>query len=83
MHIFECPFYNDIRLRFKSLFTTTGDFANADSNISIWNVELSDDKLHVLMNGDGSVKFWNNLADYLLACKKKRQNFLSENIEYV
>jgi len=31
--------------------------------------------VNVLMIGDGRDKFWNTLADYLLACKKKRQNF--------
>jgi hypothetical protein len=28
------------------------------------------------MNGDGSYRFWNQLANFLLACKKRRTQFV-------
>jgi len=42
----------------------------------VWNLELSDRKLRILMNGNGTTIFWNRLANYILACKSKRQEFL-------
>jgi len=76
MHLFECPFYNDIRPRFHNLFSLVCEFTDDDTDMVIWNLDLSDSKMRSLMNGDGSAIFWNNLANYLLACKMKRQKLL-------
>ena len=76
MHIFECPFYNDIRLRFQRLFLWGKVAGNVD--MTIWNVELSDENMRCLVNGNGSDTFWSDMADYLLLCKKKRQERLAD-----
>jgi hypothetical protein len=71
LHVFECPFYNNIRLRFQSLFRE-----EADIDLIVWNLQLSDEDMLDLTNGDGSREFWNDMADFILACKKKRQRHL-------
>ena len=76
MHLFECPFYNDIRPRFHNLFSLVCELTDDGTDMVIWNLDLSDSKMRSLMNGDGSAIFWNNLANYLLACKMKRQKLL-------
>jgi len=88
MHLFECPFYNDIRLKFHRLFSTylvnkmninqpDLNLNLMDYDITVWNLDLSDDGMNSLMNGDGSCMFWTDLANYLLACKSKRSLFLN------
>ena len=83
MHLFECPFYNDIRIRFHRLFSSfvAKKFDNnqsaLDLDITVWNLELSDNDMKSLMNGDGSNCFWNDLANFLLACKRKRCQHLN------
>ena len=81
MHVFECPFYNDIRSKFQRLFIHASGFTPVNPDITIWNVELSDRNMRYLMNGDGSNTFWLDLADYLLLCKKKRQEHLDLTFE--
>ena len=76
MHLFECPFYNEIRSQFQHLFSRACRFTSPDPDITIWNVDLSDSDMRNFMNGDGSNAFWSDLADYLLLCKKKRQDYL-------
>jgi hypothetical protein len=72
MHVlFECPFYNSIRLRFQSLFRE-----EADTDLIVWNLQLSDADMRILTNGDGSRDFSNDMADFIIACKKKRQRHL-------
>jgi hypothetical protein len=78
MHVFECPFYNDIRLRFQRLFTNGCCFASEDPDLTIWNVELSDRGMRRFMNGNGSNTFWTDLADFLLMCKKKKLDHLAD-----
>ena len=66
MHILECTYYNDIRLRYRSLF-------RSKPGVMVWNLDVRNDAdMCELMNGDGSYRFWNQLANYLLACKKHR-----------
>jgi len=48
-----------------------------DYDITVWNLDLSDDGMNSLMNGDGSCMFWTDLANYVLACKRKRPLFLN------
>ena len=48
-----------------------------DLDITVWNLELSDNDMKSLMNGDGSNCFWNDLANFLLACKRKRCQHLN------
>ncbi len=36
-----------------------------DYDITVWNLDLSDDGMNSLMNGDGSCMFWTDLANYL------------------
>lgn len=79
MHVFECPFYNDIRLRFQRLFTNGCCFASEDPDLTIWNVELSDRGMRRFMNGNGSNTFWTDLADFLLMCKKKKLDHLADS----
>ena len=79
MHVFERPFYNDIRLRFQLLFTNGCCFASEDPDLTIWNVGLSDRGMRRFMNGNGSNTFWTNLADFLLMCKKKKLDHLADS----
>ena len=70
MHLLECPFYNDIRLRFQTLFCS-----DQDPGLMTWNMQVSDADMRTFMNGS-TREFWNDLANFLLACRKKRQVFL-------
>ena len=74
MHVFECPFYNDIRLEYHNLFQHLCRKVFQDDDMVIWNWEFSDDKFREFMNGGGDPSFWPMLANYLIACKKKRQS---------
>ena len=80
LHLFECPFYTDIRQRFHPLFSSFCEFCEYDTDTVIWSVNLTDDKMRRFMNGNGTTWFWKNLADYLLACKKKRQMELDKRV---
>jgi len=40
------------------------------------DIELSESDARNLMNGDGSSEFGSDLANYLLLCKKNRQDYL-------
>ena len=73
LHLFECPFYNDIRQRFQSLFSSSHNFCDQDQDMVIWIITFSDNKMCRFMNPNCSAWFWKNLADYFLACKKRRQ----------
>ena len=76
MHVFECPYYNDIRLRFKSLFSYFEALYQGyeDSDLTVWNIAFRNDShMHMMMNGSGCGTFWNMMADFLLSCKKHRQ----------
>ena len=52
MHIFECPFYNDIRLRYQNLFTGTYRSIHEGTNLLVWNVELCDTEFKYFSNGN-------------------------------
>ena len=80
MHVFECPFYNDIRLEYYSLFQHLCRNVFQDDDMVVWNWEFSDDKFREFMNGDGDPSFWPKLANYLIACKKKRQSCIQVSI---
>ena len=69
MHILECPHYQDIRLRYSGLFPVVED------GVVVWD----DDCMNKLMNGDGSRRFWNRLASFLLACKRSRAKVVASN----
>jgi len=77
MHLFECPFYTDLRLKYQSLFrhVCCDDFQ--DSDMVVWSMEFTDDKFRKFMNGHNDPAFWHDLANYLIACRKKRQEGLS------
>jgi hypothetical protein len=62
LHVLECPYYQDIRLRYNGLFPVYED-----------GVVTDDEGMNKLMNGDGSRRFWNKLAHFLLACKRSRE----------
>ena len=76
MHIFECTFYNDVRLKFQGLFSGLLRDSYGDNNMTMWNFEFSDSEFKTLMNGDSTESFWVDLANFLLACKKKRARAL-------
>ena len=63
MHVFECPFYNDIRLRYQKLFTDIYRHVHEDTDLTVWNVEFCDSTFRTFMNGNGTKTFWSNLAD--------------------
>ena len=44
MHVFECPFYNDIRLEYQSLFKHLCSSEYQDDLMVVWNWGFSDDK---------------------------------------
>jgi hypothetical protein len=70
MHVLECPCYSDIRLRYRSLF-------HRNHGLTVWSLHIRNDaRMCELMNGDGSYRFWNQLANFLLACKKRRTQFV-------
>ena len=76
MHLFECPFYNDIRLKFNRLFSpflaNKVDNHNLNNDVMVWNLKNYDIDMKFMMNGINGCTFWEDLANYLLACKKKR-----------
>ena len=76
MHMFECPFDNDIRLCYQKLFTDIYRHVHEDTDLTVWNVELCDPTLRTLMNGNGTKTFWSNLADYLSTRRRARQEAL-------
>ena len=76
MHVFECPFYNDIRLRYQKLFTDIYRHVHEDTDLTVWNVEFCDSTFRTFMNGNGTKTFWSNLADYLSTCRRARQEAL-------
>ncbi len=47
----------------------------ADSLESAYGIR-NDARMFELINGDGSYRFWNLLANFLLACKKRRTQFV-------
>lgn len=66
-HMMECSHYRDIRLRYSSLFgVAEGDWQFRD-----------DDHMRQVMNGDGSWSFWNKFANFLLACKRRRERLVN------
>jgi hypothetical protein len=67
MHVFECPFYQDIRVRYQQLFPT------GQEDVALWD----DSHMKSAVNGNGTRSFWNKLANFLLACQRKRKNFLA------
>ena len=70
MHIFECACYNDIRRRYQKIFAI--DFSD-DSSV------YNDEQARYLMNGDGSCEFWETFANFILKCKKRREDLLELN----
>ena len=76
MHMFECPFYNDIRLRYQKLFTDIYRHVHEDTDLTVWNVEFCDSTFRTFINGNGTKTFWSNLADYLSTCRRARQEAL-------
>ena len=77
-HIFECPFYNNIRLRFQNLFTSTFSNIYEDNNLVVWNVDICDMSFKSFMNGNNTKRFWRDLANYLLSCRKTREEALND-----
>lgn len=73
MHIFECPFYNDIRLKFQQLFKHICCDNYQNNNMTIWSWNFSDDNFRQFMNGYQDPSFWLDLAFFLIACRKKRK----------
>lgn len=72
MHIMECTLYNNIRLRYPLLFRS-----KKDRDLIVWSLDVRDDAhMCELMNGNGSYRFWNQFANFLLACKKHRAQYL-------
>ena len=80
MHIFECPFYNNIRLRFQNLFTNIYRNIHEDTNMVVWNVDLCDTSFKSFINGDNTTCFWGELANYLIACRRAREGALNNTI---
>ena len=76
MHIFECPFYTDLRLKYQSLFRHVCCVDFQDNDMVVWSMEFTDDKFRKFMNGHNDPAFWPDLAYYLIACRKKRQEGL-------
>ena len=77
MHVFECPFYNDIRLRFQDLFTEVYRNIHEDTNLLVWNVEFCDTEFKYFMNGNNTKGFWKHLANYLIICRRVREEALN------
>jgi hypothetical protein len=77
MHVFECPFYNDIRLRFQDLFTEIYRNIHEDTNLLVWNVEFCDTEFKYFMNGNNTKVFWKHLANYLIICRRVREEALN------
>ncbi len=42
----------------------------------VWSLEFTDDKFRKTMSGYDDPAFWPDLANYLIACRKKRQEGL-------
>lgn len=76
MHVFECPFYTDIRLRYQNLFRHICLDEFQDNDMVVWSLEFTDDQFRKFMNGYNDPAFWPDLANYLIACRKKRQEGL-------
>ena len=74
MHIFECPSYNDIRLKFQRLFKNLCCDNYQNNNMTVRN--FSDDNFRKFMNGYQDPSFWLDLAFFLIACRKKRREGL-------
>ena len=72
MHIFECPFYNDIGLKFQQLFKHICCDNCQNNHMTVWNWNFSDDRFRQLMNGYQDPSFWLDLA-FMIACRKKRK----------
>ena len=51
IHIFECPFHNDIRFKFQRLFKNSCCDNYQNNNMTIWNWNFSDDNFRKFMNG--------------------------------
>ena len=64
MHVMECRTFQDIRQRYKQIFN-----CNKQSNIS-------DIEMLKLMNGDADATFWRRLANFIISCKKRREDLL-------
>jgi hypothetical protein len=78
MHIFECPFYNSIRLRFRHMFTDYVREYYGDNDLTVWSVHFNDDAFNYFMNGNKSKTSWRNLARFLVACRKARAEQLDK-----
>ena len=77
MHLLECPFYNDIRLHYPSLFKPRDDLD--PEGLMVWSVQADDQTMRSIMNGD-TFQFWSTLANFLLACKSKRQTLFPNTL---
>ena len=62
MHIFECPLYSHLREKYGCTLAPLSSHhpAHTDADMS------------ALMNGGNDHMFWENLANFLIACKGKR-----------
>ena len=69
-------FYTDIRLRYQNLFRHICLDEFQDNDMVVWSMEFTDDKFRKFMNGHNDPAFWPDLANYLIACRKKRQEGL-------
>ena len=74
MHVFECPFYNDIRIKFQNLFSGLLSDTFGDNCMTMWIFDFSDGAFKKFMNDDHEDHFWVDLANFLIACKKKRDD---------
>jgi len=73
MHIFECPFYNDIRLKFRHLFQHVCSDAFQNNDMTVWSWVFLDENFRIFMNGYQDPCFWLDLSHFLIACREKRK----------
>ena len=72
MHIFECPFYNDITLEFQHLLRHICHDSCQNAEMVNWSWSFSDHSFRCFMNNHHDPNFWKDLAYFLIACRQKR-----------
>ena len=73
MPYFECPFYNDIRLKFRHLFQHVCSDAFQNNDMTVWSWVFLDENFRIFMNGYQDPCFWLDLSHFLIACREKRK----------